>query len=135
MSEGTRSGKCYTVQARIKTYGPKAIGDQLFGDKWQTINFERSPIGVPGDAFTRGLDGNYLTYAQAEALRWWFAAEARFTVGLQTRLVEHSFVIRTTVSKERTLAKVGDHLYRPKPPKPKPAPDAPLATPEDKETK
>ena len=71
---------------------------QLFDNRWQIVQFNKSPLGVPvADPYMapileeRGLFG----YAAAQALRWWFHANAVASrIGgdlcLETKLVKHT---------------------------------------------
>lgn len=67
----------YKVQARYM-YGEPGIFEGIVLDqRWRTLHFEKSPIGVPP---SRGCFDWYLpasgcvTLAAAQALRWWFLA-------------------------------------------------------------
>lgn len=86
---GTSVG--YTVEAKYDYPAPVQIGDQLFDNRWRNVSFSKSPIGVPctdDELNEHGL----MTYTQANALRWWFHAQANAEHKgwvLVTRLISH----------------------------------------------
>lgn len=72
---GTQYG--YQVQARYMYHEPKDFGGIILDQRWRTLYFEKSPIGVPTSrgAFDWYLPAsNCMTKYAAEALRWWFLA-------------------------------------------------------------
>lgn len=94
-SSQSGTGFGYQVQARYMFHEPKEFGGIVLDNRWRTLYFQRSPIGVP----TAGEFEWYLrpcqcmSYQAAQALRWWFvaAAEARDIAGslcLETRLLK-----------------------------------------------
>lgn len=102
LGNGSGTSKCWKVQARTsKGCGPKKIEsasvgmDNYLNDiEWQTLSFSSASIGVPPspyhfDEFARH---GFLSYAAAQALRWWFVAEQKGVSSyLETRLVECEF--------------------------------------------
>jgi hypothetical protein len=85
-------GEGYYVQARYMYSEAVVICGQLFDKRWKRVSFEPSTAGVP---VHRPYDvAKHLTelmdYAAANALRWWFVANATLTnndICLETRLV------------------------------------------------
>ncbi len=93
---GSGSLTGYSVQARFNSYRAEPVGEQIFDNRWQTVQFDRSGFGVPSSRFAAGVlaELNLMSYEQAEAMRWWFLASIEATrVGgclcFETRLVEH----------------------------------------------
>lgn len=109
-SNGSRSGEedGWAVEARYVYPVPIKLGDQIFDNRWRTVDFRRSPIGVPSSdimhvhAASMGL----LPYISAQALRWCFLAEInRDGFGglcMETRLVKHR--VKYSVSAEAVSA-------------------------------
>jgi hypothetical protein len=92
---GTDSG--WSVEARYAYYEPKVINGMMLDDRWRTVHFnDTSPIGVPrGPRYHSpwlAHCGLY-SYQSAQALRWWFIAQAEAellgSLCLETRLVKH----------------------------------------------
>lgn len=90
--ESTSHG--YSVEARCALDQPVAIGDSIYSNKWQRVEFSEGTFGVPirgkfdDDLNVTGL----MRYAGAQALRWWFIAccdRTREGIGIETRLVRH----------------------------------------------
>jgi hypothetical protein len=111
--QSTGSHKCpgYTVEAR-SVGGPLKVGDLTLGNEWERIPFHRSIIGVPCAAHHEsGLKYvNLLNYPAAQALRWWFHAEAHKEAGwlsLRTRIVKHEVQINHTVTAVSAHCEVG----------------------------
>lgn len=98
----------WSVEARSFIKSPIACGDLLLGTEWSNVPFNRAPGGVPsGGLFFQGADMGLLTYAAAQALRWWFLAELRSNykdTGVETRLVRHE----VKYSKECVAVAAGD---------------------------
>lgn len=93
-SRGSGSDTLYSIQARMATYEPQLVCGHLLDLRWTTLHFPSAPIGVPQHrpfqfgAMMTGL----MSYQAAQALRWWFHAEAdKESCGLclETRLIEH----------------------------------------------
>lgn len=97
---GTQDG--WSVEARNVYPQPKTICGQTFDNRWRTVRFDKSPIGVPSglesclDRYAALL--GYYPYESAQALRWWFIAELnRDSFGglcVETRLVRHTVEYR-----------------------------------------
>lgn len=105
-ASGTMHG--YQVQARYMYHEPKEFGGMILDQRWKTLSFDRSPVGVPT---TRGLHDWYLpasncmTLAAAQALRWWFLANCESSTWggalcVETRIV--SFEIKYSVEAKAT---------------------------------
>ena len=95
-SKGSSTSTGYTIEARFHVREPEKIGRQIYDDRWRQVEFDRSASGGPmspvyhHELIERGL----LSYSAAQALRWWFHAQAEIECvggapGLQTRLVQH----------------------------------------------
>lgn len=106
---GTDEG--WTVEARYVYPSPLVFGEQIFDSRWKSVDFYKSPIGVPSGnenymnrfAALMGL----LPYKSAQALRWWFLAElGRDGISgglcLETRLVRHE--VKYSVSSKAVSA-------------------------------
>lgn len=98
---GTTYG--YTVEARWAHGTPKQIGDTILHKEWQSLHFNKSPIGIPphGPRYGGGCQREsmgLLSYAAAEALRWWFIAEVEaqegHVISMDTRLVAHKITYK-----------------------------------------
>lgn len=97
---GSQSGetRAYTVEARYNNLHPIQVHDQIFDNRWKQLHFKEGVNGVPsGDPlhpFFREM--RVLTWAQAQALRWWFVAElerqALGSLCFETRIVQHKIV-------------------------------------------
>lgn len=83
----------YVVEARLNYNGASRVINGLpLGPTWTPISFEKGRLGVPqGVVFGADRFSSLLAYPSAEALRWWFVANAAEThddLCLETRLVE-----------------------------------------------
>jgi hypothetical protein len=83
-----------SVEARYVYPTPITIGNQVFDNRWRTVDFQQSPIGVPGSVWLNRYTATlgFLPYESAQALRWWVLAELRKGfqgICLETRLVRH----------------------------------------------
>lgn len=94
-TNGSGTDSAFSVQARMAYWEPKEICGHLLDTRWRTIHFQQSPIGVPTQArycpWGASLQG-LMTYQAAEALRWWFMAQAAHSFDhlcLETRIVKH----------------------------------------------
>lgn len=94
---GGGSGRGYTVEARLNFNGASEIINGIaLGPTWATLHFPEAPIGVPKGAVCWGYlpHTSLLAYPSAQALRWWFLANAEVsraggTLCIETRLVQH----------------------------------------------
>lgn len=91
---GTTDG--YMVEARNVYPRPLVFHNQVFDNRWRTVCFQNSPIGVPveGNLMDRpAAILGYMPYQAAQALRWWLLAELNrgLTGGicLETRIVRY----------------------------------------------
>ena len=93
----------YTVEAMFDSDSPRTICKAIYDCTWRRVPFVESPIGIPTTKiFTVDLCkyGLY-DYEAAQALRWWFHAQANFEGNeycLKTRLIVHEVVSHTTVT-------------------------------------
>ena len=87
----------YGVEARYAYPEPRIICGQVFDNRWRQVYFKEAAGGVPINNSQQcpraALDGLY-NYEAAQALRWWFHAQAAAdtfgsSICLETRLVEH----------------------------------------------
>lgn len=95
--KGKHSGTVYgySVQARYNYDLPQIVNSHNLDKKWRTLRFEETPvgIGVPQDSKSMICYAGYLSYQQAESLRWWFHANAEIENNnfcLETKIVKHS---------------------------------------------
>jgi hypothetical protein len=95
-SKGSATRTGYTIEARFHVRDPENVGRQIFDQNWRQVEFDQSAIGVPmSTSYHRELlDHGLFSYSAAQALRWWFHAQAEIECvggapGLQTRLVQH----------------------------------------------
>ena len=125
-SSGTGTDKAYYIEGRSVNSRPEQIGGMLLDERWRRIDLYevQHPHGVPvknhGGASQAG-DRGLLNYEAAEALRWWFHAEAAAGLGLsaiclETRLVEcevkYSYEV-TAVKEVSVLGRDGSRSYMP----------------------
>jgi hypothetical protein len=103
----------YQVQARYMGLEPKDFGGTILDQRWKTLHFERSPIGVPAAReFEWYLSAaSLMNFEAAQTLRWWFLADciAKDFGGrlcVETRLV--SFKI-TASYESKALAVAEEH--------------------------
>lgn len=98
----------WSVEARSGIKCPIACGELLLGSEWVQVPFSRAPGGVPsGGLFFQGADLGLLTFAAAQALRWWFLADLRASykdIGVETRIVRYE----VKFSKECTAVAAGE---------------------------
>lgn len=95
---GSRTMDGYKVSARYCSDTPMELCGQLFDNRWQIVQFDKAPLGVPiADPYSARILGErgLLGYAAAQALRWWFHANAEaLRIGgglcLETKLVKHT---------------------------------------------
>lgn len=90
-SSGTET--FYTVECRCPGTRPIVVLNQAITSDWLPVHVSESPVGVPQSKDWRSIvtQGHY-TYAAAQAIRWWFLAEAercRLGILVETRLVKH----------------------------------------------
>ncbi len=88
---GTESA--WSVQARHTGPAPVQLGGQTFDNRWRNVGFSESRLGVPANKpFSQATQFGLLSYPAAQALRWWFHANAALSYQhllLETRLVQH----------------------------------------------
>lgn len=100
---GTMNGDGWTVEVRLADYAqPIQIGDMVVSHQWQRVGFTPAVIGVPAHSEYQSYLGytRYLSYPAAQALRWWFHAEAAkgsLALGLHSRLVKHRIRVEHSV--------------------------------------
>lgn len=113
--EGRMAGTIpgYRIEARVNYSQPKQVNGMLLDNRWRVVHFPDAPIGVPrgSDYSARHLlTAGCYDYAAAQALRWWFHAEARKThddMCLETRLVKYEIKHETTWKAVSTHAEIG----------------------------
>ena len=110
-SSGSGTDTLYSVQARYAYGSPVEIVGHLLDTRWSTLHFAKAPIGVPQNRLYQpaaNLTG-LMSYEAAQALRWWFVAEARCAKGvfcLHTRLVAHRVQFSWS---EESIAEIDEH--------------------------
>lgn len=101
--QNSGSNTLYTVEARYDHAKPVEICGQLFDTRWSQVHFEtHEGTGVPELRSWNSLAEapGMLRYVSAQAMRWWFHAEAEKCGGgflLVTRLVKHEIKWSKTV--------------------------------------
>jgi hypothetical protein len=121
----------YTVEARYAYPEPKVIAGMMLDANWRRVQFSPSPIGVPAQARYcpwGGALSHLMSYQAAQALRWWFLANASHSFDhwcVETRLVKHEVTYKVSDKTVAAGAEVdgGDEreLFRRPPPLPKAA--------------
>lgn len=103
----------WSVEARLAYYNPQAVAGLLLDDRWQTVSFPEGRIGVPRSSRYSlpwfAACGLY-DYAAAQALRWWFIAQAEAEGGaicLETRLIKHQMKYSYEHTAESAHAYIG----------------------------
>jgi hypothetical protein len=92
-ASGTTFG--YAVEARFMYSKPTIINGIAYDKEWREILFDSGAVGVPPRRYShRTQEHGLFDFAQAEALRWWFLAEAEAgsvtgSLCLETRLVSY----------------------------------------------
>ena len=106
---GSGSDVGWSVEARFAYPTPKTIAGMTLDDRWQRVNFPQSHAGVPGSRRHHLQECGLLDYAAAQALRWWFIANAHATYDdlcLETRLISH----RVAYSYKHTAEAATDYI-------------------------
>ncbi len=91
-SSASGTDRSYSVQARMAYYEPRTVSGMMLDTRWKTVCFKPGEVGVPIHRWHSWPDHGLYNYQAAEALRWWFVAQARVEnneICLETRLVEH----------------------------------------------
>lgn len=96
-SSASGTHKAFSIEARYAFHTPKKFGDLLLDTRWRRVNYTDVPDGFGVPKGTRHLFAadqcGLLGYAAAQALRWWFHANADHYLGfsacLETRIVVH----------------------------------------------
>lgn len=94
---GSQSGSSwgYSVEARQNSSRPVVIGEQIFDNRWKRVHFQNGSMGVPTAKSYEWavVQAGLFSYQAAQALRWWFHAEAENTAGggicTESRIVKH----------------------------------------------
>jgi len=87
----------YSVMARYNYHAPTEIAGQMFDNRWRTVNFAETRVGVPtGPSWNRAQYHacHVIGYSAAQALRWWLHAiadSAPEMIGLclETKIISH----------------------------------------------
>lgn len=119
----------YTVEARYAYPEPKVICGMMLDLRWRSVQFDPSPIGVPTQHRYCPWGGGFphlMTYPAAQALRWWFLAQAKSVFDhlcVETRLVKHEVTYQISEKAIAAAAEIdgGDEreAFRQPPPLPK----------------
>lgn len=104
---GTETG--YKVEARYNFNQAVKISDFIIDNRWRQIDFPKATNGVPQAPFYQRhtLEHGYLSYAAAQALRWWLHAEAESDGGglcLETRIVKYK------IAHSYEITRVAEHM-------------------------
>lgn len=105
---GTQYG--YQVQARYMFTTPKEFEGLLLDKEWRTVHFPESRVGIPaGGRFELPelMHAGCCSYEAAQALRWWFLANAHAdhfsSLCLETRLLEYYIKYEFKAAPKRVL--------------------------------
>jgi hypothetical protein len=110
---GSHSGSetAYSVEARYNYISPAKIGKQLFDNRWRTVEFDASSVGVPrAPSYQREtLNSGLLSYSAAQALRWWLHALADYEGHscIETRLIKHKISFSMEIVAVSSHAEIG----------------------------
>jgi hypothetical protein len=114
-ASGNGTEQWYSVQARFMYSEARQFGGQIFDQRWKNVHFDQvaPPMGIPagppdlgGVRDRHGLYG----YQAAQALRWWFHANAAASWQdgcLETRLVRHKVRYEYAIVAESAHAVIG----------------------------
>lgn len=122
-STGDWYEKGYTVEARCTSREPRMVGRMLLGQTWQEVVFERSAIGVPcAHSHSALMFCSVMSWPAAQALRWWFHAEAAGVgimsdLGVETRIIEHAIKLDYECRAVGPVEEVTNGSHRPRPAK------------------
>lgn len=111
ISRGSGTETAYAVEARIRGNHAMPIGKQIFDTRWQRVEVKNSLIGVPSAApYSHAPAHGLFGYSAAQALRWWFIANAEqegrgAAICLETRIIK--YIIHYT----HRVEAVSDHAY------------------------
>ena len=104
----------WSVEARYAYFEAKVIAGMMLDDRWRPVHFKESIVGVPRSSrysLPWFIACGLYDYAAAQALRWWFIAQAEAEDGsalcLETRLVKHSMKYSYEHTAETAHAYVG----------------------------
>jgi len=106
MSNGLSRSTGYRPEVRTSYFQPGLHCGQIVDSEWRPIQYEtrKDQIGVPNGYFDQKLsEHGLLSFASAQAIRWWFVAnaEAERATGalcLETRLQKYELVIEHKVT-------------------------------------
>ena len=114
MSKGRSSGVVYHVEARSSYHTPQQYAGMLLDQRWQPVSFAQAPapFGVPGHSLNNAGKHGFLTYEQAQALRWWFHAAESIPACVETRLVAYDWQ-ETWEATERGVSEAQEWPRRP----------------------
>lgn len=104
-SKGSSTSMGYTVEARFFMRESEKIRQKIYDEQWRQVEFDLSANSIPMSPVHHRelLEHGLFSYAAAQALRWWFHAQAEIECaggapGLQTRLVEHRLTLAHEVA-------------------------------------
>lgn len=107
------NGDGWSVEVRLDDYAqPTQVGDMVVSHQWSHVHFAPAAIGVPAHSEYQNYLGytRYLSYPAAQALRWWFhaeAAKASLALGLRSRLVKHRIRVEHAVEAVSVHCEIG----------------------------
>lgn len=114
---GSGTDVSYSVEARLAYWEPRQVCGHLLDTRWTRLHFAKSPIGVPAKKFAMlagpaiAAGNELLDYQAAQALRWWFLANAEqeFSCGcIETRLVKHTVRYEYSITAESAHDYIGE---------------------------
>jgi len=115
VDSGSENRRLYTVEARYNAAEPRVLCGNHLDTRWRRLVFQHNN---PRSVLTQSRYENYYRYEVAQALRWWFHANAAegassawsawsvssiWDVGavshcLETRLIEHKLESNYTIT-------------------------------------
>lgn len=95
-ASGSGSQDWFLVEARLDYSEPRSVAGHMLDDRWRRLDFPRSLVGVPCTSTQFGYgaaDHGMMNIEAAEALRWWFLAQAEAdriggSLCVETRIVK-----------------------------------------------
>jgi hypothetical protein len=101
MSNGQSRSKGYRPEVRTSYHRPGLHCGQIVDSEWRPIEYatRQDQSGVPNGYFDKKLaEHGLLSFASAQAIRWWFVANAEAeraagALSLETRLQKYELVI------------------------------------------
>jgi hypothetical protein len=122
MSSGEIRKTGYRPEVRTSYGSPTLVNGTIVDSAWRTIKFDlrNDTLGIPIGYFDANMkEHGLLGYAQAEAIRWWFIAQADAeqmagSLYLETRLQAYDLVLTHKITPKDAIGAI-DSRGRPMP--------------------